>query len=120
MPKNKRGTLKRKCDAIWSQIIRSKGYCEKCGGTHYLQAHHISSRNHLILRYELLNGVCLCGKCHIPIAHNKPATFMEWFKSHNPEAHKFILKMEKHLAVGKLKPDLEEIYKNLLEESENL
>jgi len=31
--KNSKKTIKIKCDALWSEIVRSKGYCKVCGRT---------------------------------------------------------------------------------------
>lgn len=75
-------TLKRKCDKLYSDIIRSKKYCEMCQklGT---DTHHVITRRNLTLRFELSNGVLLCKSCHVfslKSAHQDPLGFMEWFK----------------------------------------
>lgn len=65
-------------DTLWSQSVRSIGYCEKCGKNENLQAHHIFSRKHKSTRWEIENGVCLCFHCHIFWAHKEAKEFMDW------------------------------------------
>ena len=56
--------LKAKADKLYSQVIRSLGYCENCNGTHYLQTAHIISRRYNTTRTDTRNAFCLCAKCH--------------------------------------------------------
>ena len=54
----------------WKNAVRSIGYCESCGSTKNLHAHHILPKSkfpHLI--HDINNGKCLCKKCH-RIVHN--------------------------------------------------
>lgn len=77
----KKATIKKKLDTLWSQIIRSKGSCEVCGKTENLNAHHLIGRRDLSLRWELMNGVCLCAGCHtfkLRSAHQDPIWFHQW------------------------------------------
>jgi len=49
----------------WKNAVRSIGYCEACGSTEKLHAHHILSKSkfpHLI--HDINNGKCLCKSCH--------------------------------------------------------
>ena len=49
----------------WKEAVRSIGYCESCGSTKKLEAHHILEKSkfpHLI--HDINNGKCLCMKCH--------------------------------------------------------
>lgn len=55
---------KAKADKIFSEVIRSQGYCESCGGTHYLQTAHIISRRFNATRTDTRNAFCLCASCH--------------------------------------------------------
>lgn len=57
--------LKGILDKLWSLAVRDVGYCEKCGKTGSLQAHHIYSRTRLATRWDLNNGLCLCPNCHL-------------------------------------------------------
>lgn len=51
----------------WQRKIYKKfNYkCQKCGGTKYLNAHHLYNfASHIELRIDENNGICLCEKCH--------------------------------------------------------
>lgn len=77
MRKRSQKSLKLEADKLWSKIIRSHGYCEKCGSTHYLQAAHIYSRRFNATRHDLNNGLCFCASCH-RWGHDKPLDFAKW------------------------------------------
>ena len=108
-------SLKAKCDKLWSEIIRSIGYCEMCGSNQNLQAHHIMGRINYSLRWDLRNGICLDASCHTfsrNSAHNSPLEFAEWFKANRPEDYEYLLS-KKNLLV---KPDYEQILNYLQSE----
>jgi hypothetical protein len=49
----------------WAKAVKSIGYCEGCGSTIELHAHHILPKAkfpHLI--HDINNGKCLCKVCH--------------------------------------------------------
>lgn len=77
-----------KLDILWSKAIKAKaGFrCEYCGHAGNLQAHHVVTRSNKNLRWDILNGVCLCMEHHTLSsefsAHKKPAKFKEWFINH--------------------------------------
>lgn len=80
-------------DKICSQIVRSRGYCERCGPGIYkeyseLQCAHSFSRTYRNTRWLLLNLTCLCASCHF-WAHRNPILFTEWLKEHLGD-HKYI------------------------------
>jgi len=56
---------KRKCDVLFSQLIRARGWCERCGSTANLQCAHIISRRYAHTRTDLENAYCLCAGCHM-------------------------------------------------------
>lgn len=77
MKKQKRSTLKNKCDKLWSEIIRSRDYCEWCGTKNVrFEAAHIISRTYSKTRHNLSNGLCLCSACHRK-GHNFPTLFTQ-------------------------------------------
>jgi hypothetical protein len=82
--KPRKSRLMKKADIIYSKIIRSKGYCEKCGKIcGQLQTHHAITRANMRLRYDLRNGFCLGAGCHKfnkDSAHNDPLGFVELVK----------------------------------------
>jgi len=46
-------------------VIRRDKQCVVCGSKKKRHAHHINHATYFIdLRYDVNNGVCLCGKCH--------------------------------------------------------
>jgi DNA polymerase III alpha subunit len=55
---------KAKADRLFSQLIRSRGRCESCGSTSYLQTAHVVSRRFSATRCDENNALCLCAKCH--------------------------------------------------------
>lgn len=64
MARSKQSTWKNKCDRLFSQLVRSKGACERCGSTQTLQTSHIFSRRYAWTRTDLSNALCLCAACH--------------------------------------------------------
>jgi len=82
--KPKQKTLKKKCDILWSKIIRRHGVCEKCGSPRNLQAHHLISKSAVFYRHIIENGICLCPACHMFSnkfsAHGSPWQFELWLK----------------------------------------
>ena len=73
--------LTRKLDKLVSAIVRSRGYCVKCGGTSHLQACHIFSRTYRSVRWDMLNMLCLCAKCHF-WSHKNPILFTEFIREY--------------------------------------
>ena len=59
-------SIDKELDTLWAKAVKKRvNYrCELCGeeGIH---AHHIFTRFHSGTRWMLLNGVCLCAKCHL-------------------------------------------------------
>ncbi len=91
--KASRKTLKRKCDKLFSEYIRSRGMCEwEDGGTHKgrLECAHINSRRYLVTRWDELNALCLCSMHHF-YAHQNPLEFAEFVKDHLGETKYFKL-----------------------------
>lgn len=49
----------------WAKEVKKKGYCEVCGNTEHLEAHHIIKWcAYPAGRIDIENGMCLCHKCH--------------------------------------------------------
>jgi len=89
-----RKSLKKKCDKLWSEIIKSGGNCEICG-KHTKDPHHVIGRKNYVLRWDLRNGVRLCFQHHTGgnlSAHNDPFWFKNWFKKARPEDYEYLLK----------------------------
>ena len=73
-------------DELYRQIIRSKGFCERCGKRENLQTAHIISRSYHQVRHDLDNSFCLCDGCHRYFT-NRPIEFETFVKSKIGEAH---------------------------------
>jgi 5-methylcytosine-specific restriction endonuclease McrA len=71
--------LIKKCDKLFSEIVRSQGVCDRCGSTRNVQCCHIVSRRHLHTRWDLENAIPLCSGCHLFWAHKNPHEFVRWF-----------------------------------------
>lgn len=61
--KRYKGT-KAKADKLFSEVIRSIGYCESCGSEKWLQCAHINSRRFNATRCDTRNAFSLCASCH--------------------------------------------------------
>ena len=106
-------SIKKKCDTLWSRIIRSKEHCEMCGGLGK-NAHHVIGRINYSLRWDLRNGVCLCVGCHFK-AHNYPISFIDWFFLNRPVDYLYITDPKHTQTKTWYISDYEDIYKQLSE-----
>lgn len=67
MKKTERKKLEDRADKLWSKCVRTKDrVCRNCGSDENLQAHHCAGRVYKPTKYLLVNGVCLCSRCHFP------------------------------------------------------
>lgn len=57
--------LRGKATKLHSELVRSRGRCENCGGTQNLQTAHIIGRRYAATRVDPLNAFCLDAKCHM-------------------------------------------------------
>jgi hypothetical protein len=71
--------LLRRADELFSQKVRSVGYCEHCKSTERLQCAHIVSRRYRGVRWFLGNALCLCSRCHLYFEH-RPLEWQEYVK----------------------------------------
>lgn len=81
MSKRTKTSVKRACDVLWANLVkvRANGFCERCGLSGRLEAHHIFGRGFLRLRWESRNGVALCHSCH-RFAESYATEFTEWIE----------------------------------------
>lgn len=81
----------KKCDRIWSKMIRAVGQCAICGESNpqKLDAHHIIPRQIKPYRHHLNNGICLCKSHHrysfVISAHQASAMFYVWLRQNRPD-----------------------------------
>jgi 5-methylcytosine-specific restriction endonuclease McrA len=100
MIKPSKKTISNKLDKICSEIIRSKGKCQRCGKRENLQTAHIFGRTYHNTRWDLENLLCLCPDCHINFAHKCPILFTEFVRKLLGE-EKYELLKEKHNQITK-------------------
>lgn len=121
---SKKGQIK-KVDDLWSKLVKVKAKyrCEYCGKTSYLNSHHIFSRTKKSVRWNDLNGICLCAGHHTFSndfsAHQTPTEFTEWVKGYR--GNKWYSELRKQ-AYTPFMPNLEVIseeLKNKLESYES-
>lgn len=75
-----------KLDKAWSELVKLKAgmkcEIELCGQTKYLNSHHIFTRKNRSVRWNTINGVCLCPSHHVLSskfsAHGTPTLFTNW------------------------------------------
>ncbi len=102
-------------DDLWRRIIRAPCVCERCGQEGEekdFEADHIVTRGNLRLRWNLLNGICLCICCH-KYKHLSSMTEIEyqvWVRKEHPERWQYLQELKNQLAV---ELDLEEVNKYL-------
>ena len=77
-------------DSLFSEYIRSKGFCERCGSSHALQCAHIVTRGDKFLRWDEANAICLCHSCHNEWGHKHPKEFKDWFKQKYPDRYEHV------------------------------
>ena len=86
-----RKSIKNDCDTLWSEVVRSVGYCEKCEKDNVrLEAHHVYPRRNHRLRFEPRNGVALCHWCHRYWAHHSAIEFTDWFRDYRSEDAEYL------------------------------
>jgi len=86
-PKNssirKRKNIDKAFDNAWSLLVKLKAgrECEVCRSIKALNSHHIYSRAKKSVRWNTINGICLCVNHHIGVnfsAHKTPVDFNAW------------------------------------------
>ncbi len=82
--------LQQRCDKEFSKLIREKGKCERCRSRDNLDSAHVVTRKNLVLRWDILNVLCLCRDCH-QFAHQHPKQFTFWFESTYPERVQYLV-----------------------------
>lgn len=69
----------KRCDALFSKLIRSRGACEleTCGQTFDLQCAHGFSRGYRAVRWDERNAFALCRADHMYFTH-RPLEWDDW------------------------------------------
>lgn len=112
-------------DDAWSLLVKllADYKCEVCGKIRPLNSHHIYTRAMWSVRWDVLNGVCLCVGCHIGnklSAHKTPLTFDRWLLKSRGQDKLDLLEAKAH-QISKLHPfEKELLLKELLNEINEL
>lgn len=62
-------------DSLWSKAIKARdGICQICGAVGGDPHHSLVKRRANKTRWNLLNGILLCRKCHIEVENGKLKT----------------------------------------------
>ena len=77
---SRRSAIRNKLDKTFSLLIRKRGQCERCGGTHLLQTSHHFSRSNLATRWDTDGACCLCASCHF-WWHKNPIDAIRWLEA---------------------------------------
>ena len=107
--KGSRTYYRNKADKLFSQIVRSLGYCLKCGKTGRIDAAHIISRRFSNTRHDLRNGMPLCVGCH-RWGHDRPTEFARF--AEKVKGKKTIRELERKSRLL-TKPDYKQIAEEL-------
>lgn len=120
MGKKRKINWKKRCDELWSAIVRRVGKCAVCGSTHGLNAHHLIGRTRAKYRHDLKNSCCLCFSHHTfdpnLSAHQSNAStlnFLLWLEQNRPEQYQWLMDHKDDKAKAGEKMDYEQIYTQL-------
>ena len=99
-----------KLDEAWSKLVKLRAgmKCEipNCGKT-TLNSHHIFGRRSKSVRWDVMNGICLCAWHHVLnpkfSAHATPITFNKWLEDTKGSDFVDLLTI-KHNQTSKLHP----------------
>jgi hypothetical protein len=112
LPADRKKT-KKQCVELAKKIVRSKGFCEKCGRTKQqgwqIHAAHILPVNYANTCAMTLNIIPLCASCHSvgrKSAHQNPHEFVVWFDQKYPGRYQLL----NSIAQGNKKNDWSMIY----------
>ena len=114
---------------LWAMITREIGYCQVCGTTKSLEAHHLIPRANHIFRIDRRNGICLCTSHHTysgeMSAHgacrSRPSmlacdVFLEWLEANKDEQWNWYQRNKHIKQKGTLyQSDYESMYEKLLQ-----
>jgi hypothetical protein len=89
-------TVSRANKLKWNELSKTlrtaHPICEYCKKEPSAQTHHIISKYFMksLLRYDVINLVCLDAKCHF-LFHKNPVITMEWLRINRPESYRYLL-----------------------------
>lgn len=104
-----------KLDILFSKLIRLRdGRCLRCGTLQGLECSHTVTREDLNLRWDFMNAITLCYRCHANW-HKYPEEGKEWMLRKYPEFYAYAV--QHRYEITQFKVDLDSVLK-LLKEKE--
>lgn len=106
--RNRRSTMRE----LWSMaraacMERDQGRCQKCDAGAD-EAHHVIGRRLLRTRYDVMNLLALCKKCH-DAWHARPMSYYLWFARTWPERTAHLEAIERDVASLEAKVSVTEV-----------
>ena len=112
MKKVSKTNQRKKADALFSKWIRRRDkWCQMCNKTENLQCSHVIGRLNHRLRYDPMNAIALCYRCHLQIWHRELLVAITWFQKKFPKRYEYLLKAKNE--IGEI--DYEEIIEKFKE-----
>ncbi len=97
MKKPKQSTINKNKLKLWSLYLKKimGKDCNVCGAEKIINVHHILPKERYPeFKYEFLNGIVLCVKCHKfgkYSAHKNGMWFAKWLKQNRPLRYKWAM-----------------------------
>ena len=108
--KTKKSSRRTYADTLFSNLVRSLGFCENCGSSDRLEAAHIVPRRFLSVRWERGNAVCICHTCHSFYTTN-PYSWDDWVTERiGAEAYR---DLKRRAEEGRGPPDYDRVIEDL-------
>jgi len=113
--KTPRKKLEDALDKAWRDAVKERDkyicqWCNKKVESHNAHASHVIPKSWgKRLRWDLLNGKCLCFRCHIQVWHKDPIAGAEWFKDKFPERYEYLMEQKQKGYIKYEISDLEEL-----------
>lgn len=118
MPRAKKGSISwytKQLDKEMGQLVRSKGFCERCGRRYdRLEWCHVIGRANKTLRWDIMNALCMDGRCHRFWFHENPLEATEWFAKKFPNRYAYLMRNK-----NKIVKRTVEDYEQLLDDIKN-
>ena len=109
--------LQNRCLKLWCELVkvRAGNKCETsgCGAIERLNAHHIESYSlNPGLRYEPVNGLCLCPKCHKFGRHSAHKSYIFMHRMHKlyPVRFESLIQLVDDIEYNTESPEYNEAY----------
>jgi hypothetical protein len=105
---------KREADRLCRLVVldRDDYTCQRCGVTEAIQWAHVLTRSELSIRWNPMNSLALCAKCHVYMTH-RPVEWMEWVDENRDFTFNSLRRLRRESLARGDKPDYAEIIASL-------